>query len=152
MFPTRIVVGVDGTRASEYALDAARELSTATGSELRLVHVKLTRSSLRGRPMTPALRETLEQEGASLLDRMRKRVEGDSGVVAGTHLRFGDRVERELVRAQAELGADLLVIAASRSGSLAQRLFGSGPTVAPAGTVRAASGSVLVVREPAGSG
>jgi nucleotide-binding universal stress UspA family protein len=149
LFPTKVVVGVEVSNAAANAVDAARELCALSGSELHLVHVKLTRSSLRGRPLTPAQREAMEQEGQALLERTRTWVEDQGGAVAATHLRFAEQVESELVRAQEELGAGLLVISASRSPSLVQRLFGSGTVSAPAGPIRPSPGSVLVVREPA---
>jgi nucleotide-binding universal stress UspA family protein len=149
LFPTKVLVGVDGSTTSAYAVDVARELCAATGSELHLVHVKLTRSSLRGRTLNPPQREVMEDEAEALLERLRRRVEEHGGTVAGAHLRLGERVERELTRAQEELGASLLVISASHSGTLAQRLFKPDDAQSAPSTVRTSPGSVLVVRPPA---
>jgi nucleotide-binding universal stress UspA family protein len=146
--PTKVLVAVDAGSASEHGLDSARELCAATGAELHLVHVQLTRASVRGRPMTPAQRAAAERDGTALLARLRARVEDAGGTVADTHLRFGESVERALVDAQRELDDALLVIPARRSARLVRRLASSGSPVAPSAVVRRARGPVLVVREP----
>jgi nucleotide-binding universal stress UspA family protein len=145
LFPTRIVVGVDGSTSARYALDTAAELARATGSELHLVHVKTTSSTLRGRPVTPAQGGEMDAEAAGLLDRAADTVAAAGVPVADRHVRFGERVDRALVHAQGELGAGLLVIGSSQRGSVARALL-SGPE---AGAVRHAGGSVLVARPAA---
>jgi nucleotide-binding universal stress UspA family protein len=142
LFPTRIVVGVDGSTSAGYALDTATELARATGSELHLVHVKTTSSTVRGRPITPAQGDEMDAEAATLLDRAAEVVEAAGGAVGGRHVRFGEKVDRALVHAQDELDAGLIVIGSARRGSVARALL-SGPE---AGTVRRAGGSVLVAR------
>lgn len=141
----RVLVGVDASSDAAHLVRVSTELARHLGAELHLVHVRLTRSTLHGRPMTPAQREAQEAEGRQLLDRLAAEARTGDFEVTETHLRFGDRVDTELTRAQQELQAGLLVVGRSRTGGVASRLVGS-PASA---TVRRSPGSVLVVREPA---
>lgn len=141
-FPTTVIVGTDGSTESRQALEAAVELCRTTGSPLHLLHVKLTSGTLRGRPMTPTQRETTDTEGRLLLDREAVAAAELGMEVAGTHLRYGEHLERTMTAAAAELDAGLLVIGDSTSGRLAQLLTSTYPTT----TVRRSKGSVLVVR------
>jgi nucleotide-binding universal stress UspA family protein len=141
-FPTPVIVGTDGTPASRHALEAAAEIAQATGSELHLLHVKVTSSTLRGRPMTPGQRESTEREGQELLEREAAAALELGVEVAGTHLRHGEKLERAMTTAAEELGAGLLVIGEGRAGRVAELLSSSYGT----STVRRSKGSVLVVR------
>lgn len=141
-FPTTVVVGIDGSSASRHALEVAVELVRATDSALHLLHVKVTSSTLRGRPMTPSQREETEGEGRELLDREAAAARELGAEVAGTHLRHGEQLERAMTQAAEELDAGLLVIGEGASGRLAGLVSASHGT----GTVRRARGSVLVVR------
>lgn len=141
-FAHRVLVGVDASVGSREAVDTAIELCRATGAELHLVHVKLTSAVLRGRPPggPEGQRTTMREEGEGLLRRSREYAERQYPVT-GTHLRFGQRVDRVLSHAQDELEAPVLVIGASHAGATGRTL---GRTVT--GTVRRAPGSVLVAR------
>lgn len=147
-FPTPTVVGCEGTQASRHALLAAVELTTATGSPLHIAHVRLTSGTLHGRPMTPSQRERGDAEAHALLEREAAVATELGAEVTGTHLRYGERVDLAFAVLQEELGAGLLVIGDSGTGSLAQRLTGGHQT--STGTVRRSPASVLVVRERAG--
>lgn len=146
-FPSTVLVGVDGTRESTHAVVTAVELCQATTSPLHLAHVKLTSGLLRGRPMTPAQRTAADTEAETLLGQF-SGIAAEAGLApTDVHVRYGDNVERELVRLQTELSAGLLVIGEGPAGNLAARMFGSqhGP-----GAVQRSTGSVLVVRPPEG--
>lgn len=147
-FPTPIVVGTDGTPSSRHALLAAVELAEATGSALHIAHVRLTAGTLHGRPMTPGQRERADDEATALLEREREVAVEHGAEVAGTHLRYGERIDLAFVELQEELGAGLLVVGDPDTGSLLQRL--TGQTTTTTGTVRRSGASVLVVRERAG--
>jgi nucleotide-binding universal stress UspA family protein len=147
-FPTPIVVGTEGTPASRHALLAAVELAGATGSPLHIAHVRLTSGSLHGRPMTPGQRERADDEARALLDREQEVAVEHGAEVAGTHLRYGERVDLAFASLQEELGAGLLVVGDSPEGSLASRLMRGAS--GSAGTVRRSRASVLVVRERGG--
>jgi nucleotide-binding universal stress UspA family protein len=143
---SRILVGVDTPADSRHLVRVASRLASSLDAELHLVHVRLTRSTVQGRPMTPAQRDSQQQEGEQLLAALAEQAAAVGGEVAGQHVRFGERIERELVRAQEQLAAGLLVVGTSRDAGVARRLLGTPVS----GTVRRSPGSVLVVREPAG--
>ena len=144
----RILVGVDAGGDSRHLVRIAADLATALGAELHLVHVRLTRSTVQGRPMTPAQRDSGEQEARALLTSLTEEAEAKGATVAETHVRFAEHIERELVLAQEQLAAGLLVIGSSRQSGVARRLL----RTPVSGAVRRSPGSVLVVREPAGEG
>ena len=144
-FPTAVLVGVDNTHEARHALLSAVELCLATNSPLHLAHVKLTSGLLRGRPMTPAQRETTDTESAQLLNRHRVMA-AEAGVSpVEVHVRYGENVAQELVRLQTELSAGLLIIGEGPTGSVAARMFQSQDG---SGAVQRSTGSVLVVRPP----
>ena len=142
----RVLAGVDTPADSRHLVRVAARLASLLDAELHLVHVHLTRSTVQGRPMTPAQRETQTKEGEQLLAELARDVADVGGEVAGQHVRFAEHIERELVRVQEKLAAGLLVVGASRDGGVARRLLGTPVSAA----VRRSPGSVLVVREPAG--
>jgi nucleotide-binding universal stress UspA family protein len=144
-FPTTVLVGVDGTPASRHALAVAAELCLATSSPLHLVHVKLRSGLIRGRPMNPPQRERTDQEAQELLERESDLVTSLGAEVAGTHVRYAERVHEAFVAVQDELAAGLLVLGERGSGSLARMLSHVGPS--STGAVRRSRASVLVVRE-----
>jgi nucleotide-binding universal stress UspA family protein len=146
LFPTRILVALDSSSTSRYALDTACELARATGSELHLVYVSITHPNVRGRPMTPPQEQEASTSGQAVLDRASEQATGNGVEVAGTHLRGGEAVDAVLERVQQELDAGLLVIGAERSGSLAARLVGR--SSGGSGVVRRSTSSILVVRPP----
>jgi nucleotide-binding universal stress UspA family protein len=143
---TRVLVGVDAGPDARHLVRIAAELAGALGAELHLVHVRITRSTVQGRPMTPAQRETQEAEAQALLAGLAEEAEHKGTPVTRSHVRFGEQIERELALAQEQLEAGLLVIGSSRQGGVARRLL----RTPASGTVRRSPGSVLVVREPAG--
>ena len=142
----RILVGVDIGVDSRHLVRVAAELAGALDAELHLIHVRLARSTVQGRPMTPAQRETGQHEADALLAALAEEAETKGTAVTQHHVRFGEHIERELALAQDQLEAGLLVIGSSRRGGVARRLLGTPSS----GAVRRSPGSVLVVREPAG--
>ncbi len=84
----KILLATDGSEEAELAARVAVELAKSIGSELHLVHVKLT-------PLTPPYPDVLdwredleraEREARELLDEQVKKVEDAGGTVAGAHL------------------------------------------------------------------
>lgn len=147
IFPTPVLVGVDGTPEATHAVKTAVQLCRATDSPLHLVHVKRTSGLLRGRPMTPAQRRAADDEADTLL-REFSSIAAEAGLEpAGVHVCYGDNVERELVRLQEQLSAGLLVIRESQTGNLTARMFQS---QLGSGAVGRSTGSVLVVRPSMG--
>jgi nucleotide-binding universal stress UspA family protein len=141
-FPTRILVAVDHSAVSRRAVEAAADLALATGSELHLLHVKSTSSTVAGRPVTAGLGQRMEADAAELLAAASESIVVRGAQVTATHVRFGEHVSRTIAEAQDELEAGLLVVGASGGGSVARSLLAdSGSRL-----VRRTSGSVLVVR------
>lgn len=139
----RILVAVETEHGSRHLVRVAAELAVSVDAELQLLHVRSVRSTLQGRPVTPAQREALAVEGRRVLDALAAVAAASGGTPAATHLRLAERIDDALARAQTDLGADLLIVGAGR-GRTVGRLLGGGA----AGTVRRAPGSVLVVRDP----
>jgi nucleotide-binding universal stress UspA family protein len=146
LFPTRILVALERSTTSRHALDTACELARSTGSELHLVYVSVTSSTVRGRPLTPAQEQDSAASGQVVLDAGREQARSNDVEVAATHLRAGEAVDVVLEHVQQELDAGLLVIGAARSGSLASRLIGR--SSGGSGVVRRSTSSILVVRPP----
>jgi nucleotide-binding universal stress UspA family protein len=109
------------------------------------VHVKTTSSTVRGRPVTPGQGAEMDAEAVAVLADATDDAAQQGVEVAGTHVRYGEHIDRALVQAQGEVDAGLLVVGASQGGRIARALF-SGPA---SGTVRRSGGSVLVARAPA---
>jgi nucleotide-binding universal stress UspA family protein len=145
-FTERILVAVDTPEGSRHVVRVAAELAAALDADLHMVHVRSSRATVQGRPVTPAQRESMEDEGTGLLEALAQEAERAGRPIVEHHLRIGDRIDRELVAVQDQLEAGLLVVGAGRQGgTVRQLLTGGGAT----GTVRRSPGSVLVVREPA---
>jgi nucleotide-binding universal stress UspA family protein len=142
LFPSRILLAIDGSEEAELALRVAVELAKSTGAELHLVHVKLI-------PITPPYPEALdwkedlgpaEREAQELLDEQVKKVEDAGGTVAGVHLREEQPAE-EIVALAEELGAYLIVVGRRNRGRIRRALARS----VSDGVVRHARCPVLVV-------
>jgi len=123
LFPSRILLAIDGSEEAELALRVAVELAKSTGAELHLVHVKLI-------PITPPYPEVLdwkedlgraEREARELLDEQVKKVEDAGGTVAGVHLREEQPAE-EIVALAEELGAYLIVVRRRNQGRIRRAL------------------------------
>jgi nucleotide-binding universal stress UspA family protein len=145
-FTERILVAVDTPEGSRHVVRVAAELAAALDADLHMVHVRSSRAPVQGRPVTPAQRESMEDEGAGLLEALAQEAERAGRPVVEQHLRIGDRIDRELVALQERLGAGLLVVGVGRQGGTVRQLLAGGGAT---GTVRRSPGSVLVVRDPA---
>jgi nucleotide-binding universal stress UspA family protein len=145
-FTERILVAIDTPEGSRHVVRVAAELAEALDADLHLVHVRSTRATVQGRPVTPAQRDAMEQEGTRLLEQLAAEAADAGRAPSDQHLRVGDRIDRELVTLQAELEAGLLVVGVGRKGGVVRQLLTGSDA---SGTVRRSPGSVLVVRDPA---
>jgi nucleotide-binding universal stress UspA family protein len=137
-FPGKVLVATDGSKDALLATRAALDLCAKTGAELHLVHVWRTVPSPH---FEPYIRKQLELEASELLDEQTQTVEAMGGVVAGSHLREGQR-SGEILDLTEELGAGLVVIGTRGHGPVRRLLLGS----VSEGVVYHASCPVLVMR------
>jgi nucleotide-binding universal stress UspA family protein len=137
-FPAKVLVATDGSKDALLATRAAIDLCTKIGAELHLVHVWRTVPSPH---FEPYIRKHLEQEARELLDEQVKTVEAMGGVVAGFHLREGQK-SGEILDLAEELEAGLVVIGTRGHGPVRRLLLGS----VSEGVVYHARSPVLVMR------
>jgi nucleotide-binding universal stress UspA family protein len=147
IFPTQILLAVDGSDEAKLAAQAATELSRETGSEVHLVYVLPTPAQLIGHHLyTDEVRESLiggaERDAETFLKEQAEKIGSDGGKVAETHLRSGDP-DKEILRAAEALGVGLIVIGSRGLGAISRTLIGS----VSDSVVRHAHCPVFVVRK-----
>jgi nucleotide-binding universal stress UspA family protein len=148
VFPTKILLAVDGPPESTRAGQIAGRLSSKLGSELHLVSVGamlegytpwdwkvLDASSLS------QVRELAEEEANTTLEEQAQKLGEEGAEIAEAHARTG-RATVEIVRLAEELDAGLVVLGSRGLGSLKRALLGS----VSHGVVCHAHSSVLVIR------
>ena len=145
MFPTKILLAVDGSKETPSAVRTAVELASATGSEVHVVHVVSTVPELpyphsTAKERSEAILEWRKLKGLEFLDEQVRRIEGDLGGGAASYYKEG-RPERELLRLGKEIDAGLIVMGGRRRTRFA-RVFGANPAEK---VLRCADRPVLVV-------
>ena len=153
IFPTKILLAVDGSVNSALAARTAVGLSTKTGSELYVVHVAHLVPPSWGSEVSDLAsrlyeesREEVRQEAQTLLDEQVRKIEEAGGRVSEAKLREG-RPDEEIVRLAEEIGAGLVVLGSRGLGLLKRALIGS----VSVSVVRHAHCPVLVVRPTGGT-
>jgi nucleotide-binding universal stress UspA family protein len=150
IFPTKILVATDGSRAAILAAQSAAQLANETYSELHIIYVCPRSVPLQpGHFLGPEVaehrlqreQELLERKAQRILDIQVEEIEATGGSVAQTHLGVGKPAE-EIVALGEELGADLIVVGSRGRGGLRRALIGS----VSDSVVRYAHCPVLVVR------
>jgi nucleotide-binding universal stress UspA family protein len=155
IFPTRILLAIDGSSEAELATRTAVDLGQKTDSELHVIHVVDVASipvlypdatDPQGVELPdPILEEELErrseQQGREVLDEEVERVRSAGGTVVQAHLMMGERA-REIVHLAEDLGAGLIVMGSRGRGGMRRALMGS----VSDSVVRHAHCPVLVVR------
>ncbi len=158
IFPTKILLAIDGSESATHATQAAVELSKTTDSELHLLHVGEDPYSVAFFPseatnpegveqqVDPALIEELgqqfEQAARQVLDAEVEKVRAVGGTVAQAHLRMGTP-DAKVVDLAEELGVGLVVVGSRGLGRIRRALIGS----VSDSVVRHAHCPVLVVRK-----
>ncbi len=138
MLPKRILVGYDGSKESEKALDAAVDLAKAAGANLVVQHVVSIGPEAYEAGTLDV--DAIERELGKMLDQAVERAR-QAGVTATKVLSRGD-VAGTILREVEQRGADLIVVGSLGRGRMARLLMGS---VADK-LVRGAPVPVLVVR------
>jgi nucleotide-binding universal stress UspA family protein len=145
----RILVGVDGSAASDSALTEALELARSHGAQVRIVHVVDSPYSypdvLYGQvpPDLEALRRAWREAGQKVLDQaaamaQRAGVPTESALLESDARRLSSVIAEEAQR----WGADLVVVGTHGRRGLERLILGS----VAEGVARTAPVSVLLVR------
>ncbi len=147
IFPTQILLAIDGSDESKLAAQAATELSRETGSEVHVVYVLPTPAQLIGHHLySDEIRESLiggaERDAETFLKEQAEKVSSDGGKVADTHFRSGDP-DKEILRTAEALGVGLIVMGSRGLGAVSRALLGS----VSDSVVRHAHCPVFVVRD-----
>jgi nucleotide-binding universal stress UspA family protein len=149
MFPTNILLAVDGSPGSEHAAQTATNLSRDLGSELRVVLVgaramdpgSLAAVPLLGAEPGPWTRERPERDAHQRLEGQVEKIRASGGEVSKTYVEFG-RPDAEIVRLAEDIDAGLIVVGSRGFGPLRRAVMGG----VSRSVVRHAHCPVLVVR------
>ena len=128
-FPRSILLATDGSDEAKLAVQAAAELSKATGSEVHIAYVLPTEAGLIGpHDYTDEIRESLieraERDSRSFLGEQAEQVRSEGGKMAETHLRAG-RPDKEIIRLARVLGVGTIVMGNRGIGAVERMLIGS---------------------------
>ncbi len=129
VFPTTILLAIDGSDEAKRATEAAVELSKGTGSEVHVAYVLPSPAQLIGHHLySDEIRESLiggaEREAERFLKEQAERIGSDGAKVAETHLRSGDP-DKEILRLAEALEVGLIVIGSRGLGAVSRALMGS---------------------------
>jgi nucleotide-binding universal stress UspA family protein len=137
IFPTKILLAIDGSEDAALAARTAIDLADKTGSELHVVHARLMLPWTGYSPAeTPAPGSAVDEEQArervmQWLDDQVERIKAEGGDVTQAHLRLGRpgegviTVAEEIVSLAEEIGAGLIVIGSRGVSGLSRVLIGS---------------------------
>jgi nucleotide-binding universal stress UspA family protein len=156
IFPTKVLLAIDGSKEAELAARNAAELADKTDSELHVVHVfgiipwypayseatDLGGAELEDPVLEEDLQRTSEQLARELLDAEVEKLRSVGGTLAQEHLVEGG-VPQEIVGLAEEIGAGLIVVGSRGRGGIRRALMGS----VSDSVVRHAHCPVLVVRD-----
>ena len=149
IFPTTVLLAIDGSTEASLATEVAVEIAIKTRSDLHLVYVSSdpTLSSqydwdtLGGVPDVQGELETARRAAQGVLDTAVRKVSSLGGSVAQAHLMEG-RASKEIVSLAEDLGIGLIVMGSRGRGRVSRTLMGS----VSDSVVRHAHCPVLVVR------
>jgi nucleotide-binding universal stress UspA family protein len=151
IFPTMILLGIDGSEEATLAAQTAIDLANKTGSELHVVYARIPPYSRafyegyeEGVDVGAYLQdesEELTRRGQGLLDEQVRKIEAAGGSVAQAHLREG-KPEAEIIALAEEIGTGLIVVGSRGLGGIRRAMLGS----VSESVVRHAHCPVMVVR------
>jgi nucleotide-binding universal stress UspA family protein len=153
IFPTTVLLAIDGSTEASLATEAAVEIAIKTRSELHLVYVRsdpLLTTLYEGeyprgvQDLDHEFDQELESAGRAaqeVLDAAVRKVDSLGGAVAQAHLMEG-RAPQEIVSLAEDSGIGLIVMGSRGRGGVSRTLMGS----VSDSVVRHAHCPVLVVR------
>lgn len=141
MFPTKILLAVDGSEESESAARAGVSLSNKTGSELHVIYVGPLPTTMYVPESLDYMHDMAERAGRRILDEQLQKIKALGGEVAEEHLVIG-RPDAQIVRVSEDIGAGLVVVGSRGVGFMRRALMGS----VSESTVHHAHCPVLVIR------
>jgi nucleotide-binding universal stress UspA family protein len=144
VFPTKILLAMDGSDESDLAATTAAELAKSTDSELDVIYVlEVEPWHFPPRELVkyPQRYEELREEGRRLCDEQVEKIKAAGGSVAESYLAVGRPADQIVAHAQ-DQGAGLIVMGSRGLGGIRRALMGS---VSDA-VVRHAHCPVMVVR------
>ena len=153
IFPTKILLAIDGSKEAELAARTAADLAQKTSSQLHMIYVfgiasvgtqvYLEAADIQGEALEEEAEERIsEQRAREVLEVEVEKVRSAGGTVVQAHLIEG-RIAPEIVALAEHIGAGLIVMGSRGRGGIRRALMGS---VSDA-VVRHAHCPVLVVRE-----
>jgi nucleotide-binding universal stress UspA family protein len=149
IFPTKLLLAMNGSEQSELLTRRAVALADTTGSELHVVYVGQLPNFLMNDPdimgFCRKLFDDIERESLEILWRLTWEVKAAGGDVSGAHLRMGN-VAEEIVDLAKDLEADLIVVGTRGHGELRRVIWGSISDV----VVHRAACAVMTVRSQQG--
>ena len=153
IFPTKIMLAIDGSEDAQLAATIAVDVANSTDSELHVVHARLALPWTTGyySATEPPTTSTGSEEEARqrILQWLDGQVEAEGGSVTQAYLRLGRpdegaiTVAEQIVSLAEEIEAGLLVIGSRGLGGIRRALMGS----VSDSVVRHAHCPVLVVRK-----
>ena len=156
IYPSRILLAIDGSEETELAIRKAVDLADTTGSELHVVFVgQLPNFLMKVKDpdvvivdrlgVDRMLYDEIERESTEILWRLTWQVKLSGGNVAGAHLRMGC-VAEQIVGLAKDLEADLIVMGTRGHGGLRRAIERSISDL----VVRSAHCPVMIVRTEKG--
>ena len=129
VFPTTILLAIDGSEEGKLAAQAATELSKNSGSEVHVVYVLPAAAQLIGHHLySEEIRESViagaQRDAETFLKDQADQIQTNGGKVAETHFRTGDP-DKEILRAAESLGVGMIVIGSRGLGAISRALMGS---------------------------
>ncbi len=140
VFPTKILLAIDGSESAEAAAKAASELAQKTDSELHVMHVDIdVPNFMADVEIDP---DRISQAARDLVQAQVRRIEDAGGFVTESHLRAGNEAEEIVILSESQ-NVGLVVIGSRGQSNWKRAVMGN----VAEDVVRHAHCPVMVVRE-----
>ena len=138
IFPTKILLAIDGSEDALLAATTAVDMANSTDSELHVVHARFALPWTTGHysatePPTTSIgsEEEARQMVLRWLDEQVERIEAEGGSVTQAHLRLGRpdegpiTVAEQIISLAEEIRVGLIVVGSRGRGGIRRALMGS---------------------------